>query len=110
MSNNETTPLSFLQAPQELVSLFSGSRQVVYGFVPHCTMATLKARIGNKHVETMVSTTELGKTQGKVSKGLSVCVCVCVCVCARVCVRMYVCVRVCVCVRMYVCVRVCVLV
>ena len=54
------------QAPQELVSLFSGSRQVVYGFVPHCTMATLKARIGNKHVETMVSTADLGKTQGKV--------------------------------------------
>ena len=58
-------PLSS-QAPQELVSLFSGSRQVVYGFVPHCTMATLKARIGNKHVETMVSTADLGKTQGKV--------------------------------------------
>ena len=54
------------QAPQEIVSLFSGSRQVVYGFVPHCTQATLKARIGSKHVETMVSTTDLGKTQGKV--------------------------------------------
>ena len=25
-----------LQAPEELVALFSGSRQVVYGFVPHC--------------------------------------------------------------------------
>ena len=25
-----------LQAPQEIVSLFSGSRQVVYGFMPHC--------------------------------------------------------------------------
>ena len=24
------------QAPQEIVSLFSGSRQVIYGFVPHC--------------------------------------------------------------------------
>ncbi|XP_064404134.1 protein mono-ADP-ribosyltransferase PARP4-like isoform X3 [Halichondria panicea] len=59
---NAPTPI---QAPQELVSLFSGSRQVVYGFVPHCTMATLKARIGSKHVETMVSTGDLGKTQGK---------------------------------------------
>ncbi len=39
---------------------------MVYGFVPHCTMATLKARIGSKHVETMVSTGDLGKTQGKV--------------------------------------------
>ncbi len=29
-------------------------------------MATLKARIGSKHVETMVSTGDLGKTQGKV--------------------------------------------
>ena len=57
------------QAPQELVSLFSGSRQVVYGFVPHCTQATLKARIGSKHVETVVSTSDLGKTQGKVGFG-----------------------------------------
>ena len=28
--------LSPVQAPHEIVSLFSGSRQVVYGFVPHC--------------------------------------------------------------------------
>ena len=26
----------FIQAPQEIVSLFSGSRQVIYGYVPHC--------------------------------------------------------------------------
>ncbi|XP_065907786.1 protein mono-ADP-ribosyltransferase PARP4-like [Dysidea avara] len=55
-----------LQAPQEIVSLFSGSRQVVYGFVPHCLQATLKAKIGRKEVETMVSTSEMGITHGKV--------------------------------------------
>ena len=55
-----------LQAPQEIVSLFSGSRQVVYGFVPHCKQATLRAKIGSKHVDTMVSTSELGMTKGRV--------------------------------------------
>ena len=55
-----------LQAPQEIVSLFSGSRQVVYGFVPHCKQATLRAKIGSKHVDTMVSTSELGTTKGRV--------------------------------------------
>ncbi|XP_065907778.1 protein mono-ADP-ribosyltransferase PARP4-like isoform X3 [Dysidea avara] len=55
-----------LQAPQEIVSLFSGSRQVVYGFVPHCLQTTLKAKIGRKEVETMVSTSEMGITHGKV--------------------------------------------
>ena len=28
------------QAPHQVVSLFSGSRQVVYGFVPNCTQVT----------------------------------------------------------------------
>ncbi|XP_065907785.1 protein mono-ADP-ribosyltransferase PARP4-like isoform X2 [Dysidea avara] len=55
-----------LQAPQEIVSLFSGSRQVIYGFVPHCLQGTLKAKIGRKEVETMVSTSEMGITHGKV--------------------------------------------
>lgn len=54
------------QAPQELMSLFSGSRQVVYGFVPHCKQAALRAKIGSKEVETMVSTSDLGTTKGKV--------------------------------------------
>jgi poly [ADP-ribose] polymerase len=54
-----------VQAPQEMVSLFSGSRQVVYGFVPHCKQATLKAKIGGKEVQTMVSTTDLAMTQGR---------------------------------------------
>ena len=61
------------QAPQELMSLFSGSRQVVYGFVPHCKQAALQARIGGKEVETMVSTTDLGMTKGKVSRVTGVC-------------------------------------
>ena len=49
------------------MSLFSGSRQVVYGFVPHCKQAALKARVGSKEVETMVSTSDLGMSKGKVS-------------------------------------------
>ena len=57
----------YQQAPQEIVSLFSGSRQVVYGFVPNCLQATLKAKIGSKLVETMVSTSDLAVTKGKVS-------------------------------------------
>ena len=31
-----TLIVTYIQAPQEIVSLFSGSRQVIYGFVPHC--------------------------------------------------------------------------
>ena len=64
------------QAPHEIVSLFSGSRQVVYGFVPHCKQATLRAKIGSKHVDTMVSTSELGMTKGRVGTGTMYIVCV----------------------------------
>ncbi|XP_078001506.1 protein mono-ADP-ribosyltransferase PARP4-like isoform X2 [Glandiceps talaboti] len=55
-----------VQAPNQIVSLFSGSRQVVYGFVPYCTQATLKAEIDHKEVSTMVSTAELNITKGKI--------------------------------------------
>ncbi|XP_070569266.1 protein mono-ADP-ribosyltransferase PARP4-like [Ptychodera flava] len=55
-----------IQAPNQIVSLFSGSRQVVYGFVPFCTQATLKAEIDHKDVSTMVSTADLNITQGKI--------------------------------------------
>ena len=58
----------------ELVSLFSGSRQVVYGFVPNCRQATLKAKIGSKEVETMVFTSDLGMTRGKVGSEMQSCV------------------------------------
>ena len=58
------------------MSLFSGSRQVVYGFVPHCKQATLRAKIGSKHVDTMVSTSELGMTKGRVRIGSVYIVCV----------------------------------
>ena len=65
-----------IQAPHEIVSLFSGSRQVVYGFVPHCKQATLRAKIGSKHVDTMVSTSELGMTKGRVRIGAVYVVCI----------------------------------
>uniref|UniRef100_A0ABM0MFB2 Poly [ADP-ribose] polymerase n=1 Tax=Saccoglossus kowalevskii TaxID=10224 RepID=A0ABM0MFB2_SACKO len=55
-----------VQAPSHIVSLFSGSRQVVYGFVPHCTQATLKAEIDDHFVSTMVSTADLNITEGKI--------------------------------------------
>ncbi|XP_022100686.1 poly [ADP-ribose] polymerase 4-like isoform X2 [Acanthaster planci] len=55
-----------IQAPNNITSLFSGSRQVVYGFVPHCTQATLRANNEGREVSTMVSTHELSITQGKI--------------------------------------------
>ncbi|XP_072018403.1 protein mono-ADP-ribosyltransferase PARP4-like [Amphiura filiformis] len=54
-----------IQAPNQITSLFSGSRQVVYGYVPFCTQATLKAMIAGKEVSTMVSTHDLSITEGK---------------------------------------------
>jgi poly [ADP-ribose] polymerase len=54
-----------IQAPKSIVSLFNGSRQVVYGFVPHCKQATLKAYIGRKEIQTMVSTSDLATTSGQ---------------------------------------------
>ena len=38
----------------------------MYGFVPNCLQATLEAKIGSKQVETMVSTSDLAVTKGKV--------------------------------------------
>ncbi|XP_019851276.1 PREDICTED: uncharacterized protein LOC100633591 isoform X2 [Amphimedon queenslandica] len=54
-----------IQAPKSITSLFSGSRQVVYGFVPHCKQASLKAFIGRKEIQTMVSTSDLATTSGQ---------------------------------------------
>uniref|UniRef100_A0A4W3HLZ0 Poly(ADP-ribose) polymerase family member 4 n=1 Tax=Callorhinchus milii TaxID=7868 RepID=A0A4W3HLZ0_CALMI len=62
-----------LQAPAQIHSIFSGSRLLVYGFVPHCTQATLSALINNQEIKTMVSTTELQKTKGKVYSHYLVC-------------------------------------
>ncbi|KAK2175772.1 hypothetical protein NP493_708g00019 [Ridgeia piscesae] len=55
-----------LQAPSHVTSLFSGSRQVIYGLVSNCTQAELKAVIDNQEISTMVSTTELNITTGKI--------------------------------------------
>jgi len=30
-----------VQAPKQITALFSGSRQVIYGYVPNCTMVIL---------------------------------------------------------------------
>uniref|UniRef100_A0A7N9CPY2 Poly [ADP-ribose] polymerase n=1 Tax=Macaca fascicularis TaxID=9541 RepID=A0A7N9CPY2_MACFA len=53
-----------LQAPAQVPSLFCNDRLLVYGFIPHCTQATLCALIQEKEFCTMVSTTELQKTTG----------------------------------------------
>ncbi|XP_048197632.1 protein mono-ADP-ribosyltransferase PARP4 isoform X1 [Perognathus longimembris pacificus] len=53
-----------LQAPARVRSLFHNDRLLVYGFIPHCTQATLCALIQEKEYCTMVSTTELQKTTG----------------------------------------------
>uniref|UniRef100_A0A6Q2Y9E3 Poly [ADP-ribose] polymerase n=1 Tax=Esox lucius TaxID=8010 RepID=A0A6Q2Y9E3_ESOLU len=53
-----------VQAPSQLHALFSDHQTLVYGFVPHCTQATLLGDVNGQDIETMVSTTELQKTRG----------------------------------------------
>ncbi|KAM9487332.1 protein mono-ADP-ribosyltransferase PARP4 [Clarias gariepinus] len=60
---NPTAP-SPVQAPSQLHALFNDCHTLVYGFVPHCTRATLFGDLSGKEIETMVSTTELQKTKG----------------------------------------------
>ncbi|XP_078513194.1 protein mono-ADP-ribosyltransferase PARP4 isoform X3 [Lissotriton helveticus] len=55
-----------IKAPAEIQSIFKSERVLVYGFVPHCTQATLRALLRNQEIETMVSTTELQKTKGTI--------------------------------------------
>uniref|UniRef100_A0A8C1SN22 Poly [ADP-ribose] polymerase n=1 Tax=Cyprinus carpio TaxID=7962 RepID=A0A8C1SN22_CYPCA len=66
---NPTAPLP-VQAPSQLHALFSDCHTLVYGFVPHCTQATLFADLSGQEIKTMVSTTELQKTKGTVSEHL----------------------------------------
>ncbi|XP_078734304.1 protein mono-ADP-ribosyltransferase PARP4 isoform X1 [Lampetra fluviatilis] len=54
-----------MQAPRMIRSVFCGTRLVVYGIVPHCTQATLHAIINNQEFSTMVSTSNLQITRGK---------------------------------------------
>uniref|UniRef100_A0A4W5P9S4 Poly [ADP-ribose] polymerase n=1 Tax=Hucho hucho TaxID=62062 RepID=A0A4W5P9S4_9TELE len=53
-----------VQAPSQLHALFTDCHTLVYGFVPHCTQATLLGDLSGQNIETMVSTTELQKTRG----------------------------------------------
>ncbi|XP_025097286.1 poly [ADP-ribose] polymerase 4-like [Pomacea canaliculata] len=55
-----------VQAPCRITALFSGARQVIYGFVPNCTMAFLSAVVGGQEVSTVVSTSDLAITTGLV--------------------------------------------
>ncbi|XP_040196486.1 protein mono-ADP-ribosyltransferase PARP4 isoform X2 [Rana temporaria] len=61
-----TNPTEPMQAPASIQSLYHDDILFVYGFVPHCTQATLKALINNKEYENIVSTTELQKTTGTI--------------------------------------------
>ncbi|XP_072253698.1 protein mono-ADP-ribosyltransferase PARP4 [Leuresthes tenuis] len=60
---NPTAP-SPVQAPKQLQALFSDCPTLVYGFVPHCTQATLLGNLCGQELKTMVSTSELQKTRG----------------------------------------------
>ncbi|XP_064627264.1 protein mono-ADP-ribosyltransferase PARP4-like isoform X2 [Lineus longissimus] len=55
-----------MQAPAKVTSLFSGSRLVVYGYVQDCTQATLTAIVDGREVSTIVSTSELSISAGKI--------------------------------------------
>ncbi|XP_070694423.1 protein mono-ADP-ribosyltransferase PARP4 [Pempheris klunzingeri] len=52
------------QAPKQLHALFNDCHTLVYGFVPHCTQATLLGNLSGQELKTMVSTSELQKTRG----------------------------------------------
>ncbi|XP_034549454.1 protein mono-ADP-ribosyltransferase PARP4 isoform X3 [Notolabrus celidotus] len=60
---NPTAPLP-VQAPKQLHALFNDCHTLVYGFVPHCTQATLLGNLSGQELNTMVSTSELQKTKG----------------------------------------------
>ncbi|XP_049451030.1 protein mono-ADP-ribosyltransferase PARP4 isoform X2 [Epinephelus fuscoguttatus] len=60
---NPTAP-SPVQAPKQLHALFNDCHTLVYGFVPHCTQATLHGNLSGQELKTMVSTSELQKTRG----------------------------------------------
>ncbi|XP_063743536.1 protein mono-ADP-ribosyltransferase PARP4 isoform X2 [Eleginops maclovinus] len=53
-----------VQAPKQLHALFNDCHTLVYGFVPHCTQATLLGNLNGQELQTMVSTSELQKTRG----------------------------------------------
>ncbi|KAM9343986.1 LOW QUALITY PROTEIN: protein mono-ADP-ribosyltransferase PARP4 [Pholidichthys leucotaenia] len=53
-----------IQAPKQLHALFNDFHTLVYGFVPHCTQATLHGNLSGQQLSTMVSTSELQKTKG----------------------------------------------
>ncbi|KAM8857134.1 protein mono-ADP-ribosyltransferase PARP4 [Synchiropus picturatus] len=53
-----------VQAPKRLQSLFNDCHTIVFGFVPHCTQATLLGNLSGQELNTMVSTSELQKTKG----------------------------------------------
>ncbi|XP_075886999.1 protein mono-ADP-ribosyltransferase PARP4 [Nelusetta ayraudi] len=53
-----------VQAPKQLHALFNDCHTLVYGFVPHCTQATLLGDLSGQELKTIVSTTELQKTKG----------------------------------------------
>ncbi|KAI1899751.1 hypothetical protein AGOR_G00064980 [Albula goreensis] len=60
----DSTAAPLVQAPAQLHGLFSDCQTLIYGFVPHCTQATLSGKLSEQEIETMVSTTELQKTKG----------------------------------------------
>ncbi|XP_053163691.1 protein mono-ADP-ribosyltransferase PARP4 isoform X4 [Hemicordylus capensis] len=60
----DTSAPELTYAPAQIQSLFNHERLLIYGFISHCTQATLNALIDNQELQTVVSTTELQKTRG----------------------------------------------
>ncbi|XP_069829008.1 protein mono-ADP-ribosyltransferase PARP4-like [Dendropsophus ebraccatus] len=60
------TSSEILQAPTNIPAVFQKESVMVYGFVSHCTQATINAVIDNEEIETVISTTELQKTTGTI--------------------------------------------
>ncbi len=65
-TNNNNNFDNKLQAPIKINSLFNGRRQVVYGFVQNCLLATLKANLDDQEVSTVVNCPDLMITKGTI--------------------------------------------
>lgn len=62
-----------VQAPTNIVALYAGQRQLVYGALGsgYCLKATLAGRLGEQPISTWVSTSDLAFTQGKLISTLA---------------------------------------
>ncbi|XP_072849781.2 protein mono-ADP-ribosyltransferase PARP4 isoform X1 [Pogona vitticeps] len=62
----DTDRPTLMYAPAHIQSLFHHEHLLVYGFISHCTQATLNALVDKQELQAVVSTTELQKTKGTI--------------------------------------------